>query len=291
MFRNRRLFLLVLALVLGSSIPGCAPFRNWCGQRFGSAPVQCALPDDATQVEVVDRLNENTKRILSWRTTKATIKTRGTGIMVPEVGAMIAVETPRNFRLVATHPMTGGNEVDLGSNQEHFWFWNKHSEERYVYQARHDVEPERMRRFPFPFQPDWIMEALGVVEIDPEKPMTMQPGPAGSKHTVLLVADCVSPQGLKVRKVTVVDLCQGVVREQALYDTHGQLIARAVLANYVSDQKSQALIATKIDLEWPQAKLGLTMRLSEIEVNPPRISPQTWTTPNIPDNPIVDMTR
>jgi hypothetical protein len=253
--------------------------------------VQCALPDTATQVDVVTHLNENTRKILSWRTTRATIKMRGSGIMVPEVGAMIAVESPRNFRLIATHPMTGGNEVDLGSNQEHFWFWNKHSEEKYVYQARHDVEPERMRRFPFPFQPDWIMEALGVVEIDAEKPLTLQPGPAGSPHTVFLMADCVSPQGFKVRKVTTVDLCQGVICEQALWDSHGQLIARALLTNYVRDQKSQALIATKIDLAWPQAKLGLTITLSNVEINPERIPSHTWTIPNIRDNPIIDMTQ
>jgi hypothetical protein len=290
MFPHQRCHLLLLALALGSSLPGCVPFRNWCGQRFSPAPPPCVLPDDATQAEVVNHLNENTKKIVSWRTTKATIEPRGAGILVRSVGAMIAVESPRNFRLIATNPMTGGNEVDLGSNSEHFWFWNRRNEDRCVYQARHDQLPGGLRRFPIPFQPDWIMESLGVIEINPEEQMTMQPGPAGS-HTVLLVADRASPEGFKVRKVTVVDLCHGVIREHALWDARSQLIARAVLTNYVADPKAAgAVIARKIDLEWPQAKLGMTMTLADIEVNPDRIPPRTWKVPDdIPNNPVRDM--
>lgn len=291
MLRNRRSLLHVLALAVACSTVGCAPMRNWYGQRF-APPAPCAWPDDITQAELVIRLNENTNQLRSWRTTSATIRTRGRGIVnPPPVGAMIAVESPRNFRLIATSPF--GNEADLGSNEEHFWFWNKHNEEKGVYQARHDADPERMRRFPMPFQPDWIMEALGVIGIDPEKPMTMQPGPANSPHTAFLVADCLSPQGAKVRKWTAVDLCHGVIREHALYDARGQLIARAVLSNHhrYRDKNSDVVLPNKIDLEWPQANVQMTITLSNVEINPEQIPSHIWTIPNIRDNPIIDMTQ
>jgi hypothetical protein len=282
----------MLALALGCSLPGCIGFRNWCGQRFAAPPPPCALPEDATQAEVVNYLNENTKKLRAWRTTNATIATRGGGILTPRVGAMIFVEKPRNFRLVAMHPM-GSKEVDLGSNPAHFWFWNKHNEEKYVYQARHDQEPERMRKFPFPFQPDWIMEALGVIEIDSEKVLEMWKEQS-RPQIVFLRADCVSPQGFKLRKVTAVDLCRGVIREHALYDARSKLVARAVLSEHVQIRDSDSnmvMLPRKIDLEWPQANLGLTLTLSDIEVNPEQFSPQTWTVPKIPDNPILDMTQ
>jgi hypothetical protein len=252
------------------------------------------LPDTATQADVVNHLNNNTKNILSWRATRAHIKIHGQGIIdPPTIGAMIAVESPRNFRLIASTPF--GNEADLGSNPEHFWFWNKHNEEKYVYQARHDLEPEQMRRFPFPFQPDWIMESLGVIEIDPEQPLTMQPPRPGS-HTVLLMADRVSPQGYKVRKATAVDLCRGVILEHALYDARGELIARAVLRNHshfrnIRTNGPDVVLPRAIDLEWPQANLNLTMTFTEIEVNPERIPGGTWEVPHIRDNPIRDMTQ
>jgi len=281
---NRRSLPFSLILALAGSVSGCA----WYTQRFAPPAPPCVWPDDITQAELVTRLNENTDQIRSWRTTKATIRTSGRGIMnPPPVGAMIAVESPRNFRLIASSPL--GNEADLGSNSEHFWFWNKHNEEKGVFQARHDVEPDRMRRFPMPFQPDWIMEALGVVRIDPDKPMTMQPGPA--PNTVCLVADCLSPQGAKVRKWTAVDLRHGVIREHALFDSRGQLIARAVLKNHVRDKNSNIVLPHTIDLEWPQASLRMTINLSNIEINPDQISPQTWAVPNIRDNPVIDMTQ
>ena len=291
--RHQRCLPFLLALALCSFAPGCA-FSNWCSQRFGPPAAPCVLRDDSTQADVVNHLNDNTKKLLSWRATRAFIKIHGQGIIdPPKVGAMIAVESPRNFRLVASTPL--GNEADLGSNQEHFWFWNKHNEEKYVYQAQHDLEPERMRRFPFPFQPDWIMESLGVIEIDTQQPLTMQPGPAGS-HIVFLTADRLSPQGLKVRKVTAVDLCLGVVREHALYDARGDLIARAVLRDHahfrnIRNNGQDVVLPRAIDLEWPQAKLNLTMTFSEIEVNPENISRGTWDVPKIRDYPIRDMTQ
>ena len=89
--------------------------------------------------------------------------------------------------------------------------------------------------------------------------------------------------------MTVVDLCRGVIREHALWDAHNQLIARASLSEYYRDMKSNALLARKFVFEWPQAGLGMTMTLSEIDVNPERIPSQTWKVPHIPDNPIRDM--
>src|SRR5258708_5380424 len=109
---RQRCLLFLLALALCSVAPGCA-FRNWCSQRFGPPPAACLLRDDSTQADVVNHLNENTKKLLSWRATKASIKIRGNGLVdPPAVGAMIAVESPRNFRLVASTPF--GNEADLG---------------------------------------------------------------------------------------------------------------------------------------------------------------------------------
>src|SRR5262245_35815809 len=163
---------LLLVLALASAQTGCAWTRNLCGLQ--PPPPPCVLAADATKDDVVAYLNENTRKIHSWRTDRAKIRTRG--VPVP-LDAYIAVESPRNFRLIVKAPM-GPREADLGSNQEHFWFWNKQNQEKCVFQARHD-EPAKLKRFPIPFQPDWIIETLGVIDIDPEE-VAMHPGPAGS---------------------------------------------------------------------------------------------------------------
>jgi hypothetical protein len=284
---QRRPFLLVLvALAMSHSLSGCACFRNFTGAR-PAAPPACVLAADASKEEVIGFLNENTQKITAWRTDKATISTRGKAGVPMRVGATIAVESPRNFRLIA-HSVIG-NEVDLGSNQEQFWFWNKHNDQPGVFLARHDEELGRKKRFPIPFQPDWIIEALGVIDIDPED-VTMQPGSPGS-NTVWLLADRVSPQGFKIRKVTVVDTCRGVIREHALYDARGQLIARAALSGHNRDPKSDAILPSQIAIEWPQAQLAMTVTLAGIEVNPPRIPPAVWAVPHYTGYAIKEMSE
>jgi outer membrane lipoprotein-sorting protein len=280
--RKRRLILHVLsAAMLIAALEGCAWFRNVTGARPVAAQ-QCALAADASKEDVVEYFNENTRKITSWKTDKATISTRGKAGIPVRVGATVAVESPRNFRLIA-HSVVG-NEVDLGSNQEQFWFWNKHNEEKYVFLAHHD-EPTK---FPLPFQPDWIIEALGVIEIDAED-VTMEPGQPGS-NVVYLFANRASSEGHKVRQRTTVDTCRGVIREHALFDARGQLIARAVLSGHFRDKDSQAVLPTRIDLEWPPAQLGMTMTLAEIEVNPRNVPGRVWTVPHYTGYPVRQLT-
>ncbi|MBI3863990.1 MAG: hypothetical protein HY290_19065 [Planctomycetia bacterium] len=277
----------LVAVALATAFPGCTQCRNLLG--WGPpVPAQCALPDDANAQQIVLYLNDNTHKLRGWRTTRAKISARG-NILVPKLDATVVVESPRNFRLVATN-VTGGHEVDLGSNIEQFWFWVRRNEDKQVVVASHDLDPERMRRFPFPFQPDWIMETMGVIAIDPEEDFVLKPGAAGS-HVATLISNRTSPQGHPVRKVTVVDLRQGVIREHALLDARNQPIARAVLSQHARDKTSDAMIPTKIELDWPQAQLALTMTLSEVEVNPAHYSQNTWKLPPFPGYEIYDLNR
>jgi hypothetical protein len=281
---NRCRWVLV-PLLLTAFVPGCAWMRNWVDGR-PAGPVICVIPEDATSHDIIVQLNENSHKLRGWRTTRAKIATRG-NMLVPKVDAKIFIESPRNFRLVAENPM-GGREVDLGSNPDQFWFWVRRNEDKQVVVASHDLDPERMRRFPFPFQPDWIMETMGVIEMNPDEELTVQPGPPGS-YLVSLIGNRASPQGYKIRKVTVVDRRSGLVHEHALYDARSQLIARAVLTQHVRDKATQAWVPSKIELDWPQANVGLTMTLSDIDVNPAHFASDTWKLPSFPGYEVFDL--
>jgi hypothetical protein len=279
---HRRSFLHAFsALGLSSALSGCAWTRNLVGLQPPPAP--CVLSADASKDDIVAHLNENSRKIIAWRTDRAKIRTRG--VPVP-LDATIAVQSPRNFRLIVSAPM-GPREADLGSNDRYFWFWNKQNHEKCVFQASHD-EPAKLKRFPIPFQPDWIIEALGVKDIDPDE-VTLQPGPPGSK-TVYLIAYRASPQGTKIQKITVVDTCRGVITQHLLRDLNGQTIAKAVLSGYPDKPGSVALPA-RIDLAWPQAQLDMSMTLSDIEVNPARFPPELWAIPHITGYSVYDLTQ
>jgi hypothetical protein len=241
-----------------------------------AGPVQCVIAEDATAHDIVVHLNENTHKLRGWKTTRAKIATRG-NMLYPSVDANVFVQSPRNFRIVAEGPM-GGKEVDFGSNPDQYWLWVRRNEAKQVIVASHDLDPERARRLPFPFQPDWIMEAMGVIEMNPDEDLVVEPGPPNS-FQISLTAYRVSPQGHSVRKTTVVDRRNGFVHEHSLWDANGHLIAKAVLKDYAFDKKWSASLPMRIEFDWPQANLGLTMTLTNVEVNPETFSSSTWILP------------
>ena len=103
-------------------------------------------------------------------------------------------QKPRNFRLSAK--ALGNTAADLGSNDREFWFWISKNEPPYLYHCSYE-DYARGVRMPLPFQPDWIVEALGVGEYDPAKNYRVVPSGAG----VDLVEETTS-QGQPVRKIT-----------------------------------------------------------------------------------------
>ena len=278
--------LAVVALWL-TTHSGCANCQTWFGRSAAQAPT-CVLEEDATAEQIVAKLNENSNKLRGWRSTSAQIRSTG-NIMMPAVDAKIYVESPRNFRLVANGPV-GGREVDLGSNVEHFWFWVRRNEAKEVIVASHDAPPEQLRRLQIPFQPDWIIETLGVVAQDPDENLSVQAGPEGS-YQISIVADRVSPQGFKMTKVTTVDRRNGLPVEHALWDARGVMVARAKLTNYVREEKSTALVPSKIELDWPQANMHLTIKMSEIQVNPASFPKGTWVRPDFPGYEVIELSQ
>jgi hypothetical protein len=142
---------------------------------------------------------------------------------------------------------------------------------------------------PIPFDPDWVMEAFGVKLIDGSQ-VTAEPGPMNSQ-TIRLISYRMSPDGEQVRKETIVNTCHGIVREHTLYDSAGQLIATAKLSGHMRDRNTQAVFPTRVDLDWPKADLGLTMKLGTVEIKPRHLPPSTWQMPKRTGYPVYQINR
>jgi hypothetical protein len=257
---------LALLTAAGCSIP--APFTR---NDFGPS-----LPANASAEEVVRRVNTNIDRLWAWRSNSVRIS----GPSMPvHLGGQIAVERPRNFRLTAGI-LGMDEEADFGSNTDWFWFWVKlghaQGEPSYVYQARHEDVANSQMLSQIPFQPDWLMEALGVVPIDAQH-VTLHPERSGP--CVNLISERLSPSGQMVKKVIRVDLHGGLVLSHSLYDIDGRLIARAGFDQHIRDKATGIVMPHLIALEWPQAKLKINLEISQIEVNPTTIPPRNWQVP------------
>ena len=133
-------------------------------QRYTN-PLPRVLPPSPTLEQVIEVVNRNSSQINSFSTNQASLSGPG----FPSLGASVAFERPRRFRLRAGTGLTG-TEVDLGSNDELFWFWLHRNQPPAVYFCRHEQFAASPARQTTPFEPGWLIEALGVVEFDPALP-------------------------------------------------------------------------------------------------------------------------
>lgn len=279
--RPSRLLRFLSVLVLGLFLPGCP--KNWLVDPV-AAP-NCVLPPNSTAAQIVDHLNTRIMTVNAWRSTDVKIQTGGPLGIPIKLSGMIAVERPRNFRLMVNS--IAGQEADVGSNQEQFWFWIRRSQPQHVFLARHEQMSAVQQRLRVPIDPDWLMETLGIMPLDPAE---FQLYPSGDVSGVMsLVSEQRAANGQTMRRVIRVDTCQGHVVAHELYGHDGTLLARAELNDYRVNAVTGVAMPHRIDLDSPRSGMVTTIRLGEIAVNPMSIPERTWNVPTYRDYPPYDL--
>ena len=277
--RTTRLHLACFLTVAMASLCGC---RWWPMRQESEIP---AYTEMLSKDELVRSLNANIEPLESWRCTDATVKTGGGMMGVLGLNAHIAVERPRNFRMLVK--LMTKNMADLGSNDERFWFWFD-GPQKHTFTARHANAEYAQRVLQIPFEPDWLLEALGVVPLNPDEFVMIGDGSDG---TVSLVSERTTSSGRIVRRVVLVDARRRLITAHALYDGSSPAqgwIAKATLSEHWRDPASGLVLPRRIDLEWPQHDLFLTMTMNHIEVNPQFPGP-TFALPDIPNYPAYEI--
>ena len=241
-----------------------------------------ALPPSPSLEQVIQVVNANTDTIRTFSTTQATLSGPG----MPSLRASVAFERQRRFRLVAETGITGP-EVDLGSNDEVFWFWVRRNQPAALYYCRHDQFAQSPARGRLPIEPSWLIEALGVIHLDPAAShQGPYPWPGGR---LAIYTSGESPQG-PTTKTTVIDPTRGVVVEQHLYDARRQLIASATTSRFRRDPLSGLYMPMVVDLRSPPNGFAMQINLGNVEINRPLTAGGSlWSVPNYQGWPAVDL--
>lgn len=283
MSQHRLLCLIVLAAV--SLLPGCAWLTalNPFGPRPGALPP--VLPPAASLEQVLDVVNRNNAQIESFSTQTASVSASGMG---PALHANLVFQRQRRLRLRADF-MTSP-EIDLGSNDEGFWFWVKRNQPPAVFWCRHDQFATSPARQMIPLEPDWFVDAMGLALFDPalphQGPVQL---PGGRKLQIDTIRE--TPQG-PMRKVTIVDAAQGWILEQRLHDPQGRLLASSVTEGHQQDPATGLWMARTARINCPAAQFGFELQLGQVRINQITGDPmQLWSVPNYPGAPIVDIGR
>jgi hypothetical protein len=250
-------------------------------QRYAN-PLPRVLPPSPTLQQVVEVVNRNSSQIQSFSTTHATIS--GSGF--PSLPASVAFQRMQRLRLMAGTGVLG-TEVDMGSNDELFWVWVKRFQPPALYYCRHDQFATSPARRTMPFEPSWLIEALGVTGFDPALP---HQGPYQLPNDRLRIDTIRNTPDGPVTKVTIIDGSQGWVLEQHVYDCRRQLLASSVASGHRRDPLSNLVMPTVVDINCPPAQLTMRINLGNVEIN--RLSGDRtalWSMPSYSGAPPVDL--
>ena len=250
--------------------------------REYTAPLPRALPEAATLGQITTVVNENTARVQSFSANRASISTP----RFPSLRANIAYQKDRQFRLRGDTVITGP-EVDLGSNNELFWLWIRRNQPPGMFFCRHDQFAASPARRMIPIEPNWIVEALGLVTFAPQD-RHQGPFPVGNGRVEVRTTRPGDPDGLT--RVTVVDDSRGILLQQSIYDGRGVLLATAQLSRHMRDIASGAITPRHVDIQWPSAKFELSIELGEVSINQLEGDPLVlFSKPDYPGYPNVDL--
>jgi hypothetical protein len=273
----------IVGLVFLVSLTGCSSTRWGFVKNNDRQAAPVASGEVPTASQLVEYLNDNAGRIQSLRVDDMSL-TLYQGIRAFNLSAKMITDKPRNFRLSAG---TLGNQVvDLGSNEQEFWYWISKANPPYqVYCSYKDLKEGRVSQMPFPFQPEWVMESLGLGPYGPPEKYQVE----SDRETVKLVEKTTSPEGKAVRKVIVFKRARvsppnaQVTDYLLLDDVSSKEVCAAHVREAQLDTRTNAVVPKRLELRWPDEKLRVDMHMGVTTVNT-QVLPQMFTrqvNPNI----------
>jgi hypothetical protein len=219
------------------------------------------ISETPTAAQLIGQLNGTSQRIQTLECRDVWIEAKQGHQDVSLPGSLMCQKS-RNFRLTAK--MVGQPAVDIGSNDNEFWYWISKAEPPYLYHCTY-ADLAHGVRLPFPFQPEWVMETLGMADRDPNG--TFEPVKA-TRDSFELVQKTTGPQGQPVRKVTIFTRTQGLqVIGHRLEDASGKEICTAQILERRYDQTNQITVPARVRLVWPAQQLTMKLKLDDMKVN------------------------
>jgi len=233
------------------------------------APAAFVTPP--TLDEIIYAVNANTNRVQQLHSDSASLTLLG----LPGLRSSISLEREMRFRL-RSKSFTG-QELDIGSNDELFWFWAKRNPEPQVYFASHREFAQSPTRDMFPVDPHWFIEAIGLVQLEPGG---MHEGPFPRGDGRIEIRTRLSRPNGPMTRVLVIDERYGYILEQHLLDATGRAVATSRTSGHRYNAAAAVALPHRIEIEMPDAQLSLTIDVNEYSINSLYGSPhQLWDIP------------
>ncbi|WP_435018996.1 hypothetical protein TA3x_000989 [Tundrisphaera sp. TA3] len=265
----------VLALVIPCASIGC--HAGSANNLAKPAPAPIKTQEAISKDRFIAMHNSNARAIQSLRASPRIELTEGLKDRPRSYSlrGRMALERPQAFNLeIAATANT--SVAKIGSNDQGFWFWVKDNEEREIYTCAHenlDASPLAAT-----FQPDWIIEAMGLRVIDAAEAKVISAQPGDRPDTLILTQLRKDAHGEMLTKETVVNVRDGSIVAHRLYSgAKAHLLANATISEYghmkmeaTAENPTERIInyPSRFRLEWVEEGFALEIKMEKTIFNP-----------------------
>ncbi len=242
------------------------------------------LPAGASLEQIIAAVNQNTERVLSYATNNASISVPGMPV-IPMLRGNLVARRPQRFRLQASTALTGP-EVDLGTNEELFWFWVKSNQPPALYYSRHNQFRGSAAQQVLPVEPAWFLSALGMVEF---RSADFHEGPRPHGKGTVEIRSVINAATDTMTRSTVIDVKRAWVLQQHLYNSAGTLLASAIAHSHRYYPEYGVSLPQKIEIRLPPVQLALSINVGTVQLNSLAENPQMWSMPVLSGYPQIDL--
>jgi hypothetical protein len=280
-----RVRILVTCLLVLQCAVGCRVRPYWLMPNQPDLPPE-AFTNQPNLEDIIYVVNANTQRVQRLQSENATLRVDG----IPAMRANLAYEQPANFRLLAQLSQFTGRELDLGSNQDLFWFWIRRDTQKSVYFARHELFAGSPTRDLVPIEPNRLIDTLGLVYLEPTGQHT---GPVDRGEGLLEITSRVPSTRGELTRVMLVDAKYGWPAQQYLYDASGQLLLSTRASRQRFYREESVTLPHRIEvtlMPGQPSQIAFGLDVAQYSIN--RLSgdsSELWTMPQIEGYPAVDI--
>jgi hypothetical protein len=266
----------LVALLVSLSAAGCRTAGT--DSIAHSRPPQPRLQTAFDVEEFVAEHNRNSARIRSLEakpSISAAMGPQGNPNTEGHLDGRLALERPRNFKLELSHIRS--TVADIGSNNERFWFWVQSKKDKSVYVC--DYADLRSTTLAVTYQPDWIVEAMGLKAIKTDEAALIKSRPGPQLGTTTLVFPPAGAGGRTYSRIMIVSDETRRVKEFRVLSSDGKImIAQATIKKYrelpasgsgkeTGSVPQTCYLPEIIVLDWKREQLSLDVTLKDVKIN------------------------
>lgn len=222
--------------------------------------------------DLVLKINQKNKSIDSFVCNNVMVETWEKGTKF-RFNADFHYEKYNNFRMIFSSVF--GKELDLGSNEQKFWYWSRRDKHPGVYWANH--EDYQKTRLKDPFNPMFIQDSFGFNEIPQEGAQVTE-----TDLNIFIKYDKVNSMGDPISYIIFVNKKTELINGFCIVDENGITTVTAEIQEYKNG------LPSKLVYLWAEEAKVLVMNLHNPEINV-HIPSSLWKMPN--ETPKIDMSK